>query len=408
MALRDWIRSGRERGASDLHLESGTPLVYRVRGELMPASETVPAEMLLQEIRELLDPNQWEEFTTRRSVDLSRTLGGTRCRINVFQTVRGIGCAIRLLSSFQNNLTDCNLHPSLRNLVLPRSGLVVISGSTGSGKSTTLAALIEEINTTQRRQIIAIESPIEYFFNNRKSFIRQREIPSHSPSFEQAIVDSLRENPDVLVIGEMRTPDVMRLTLNAAETGHLVLATMHSSTSAEALARICLSFPSELQGSIRSQLADCLVGIVCQRLNYLPAFQMRVPECEVLLANTSAKSNIRAGQFGQIQSVLQSGGEEGMWTFERYQRWMEQKRDWVKPTQAVPLDARDQVSTPIPDLQPRKKPVSKKPAGPQAQSNTSANPPRRSDENVIEIPAVEEDLEALAVKISKSTENDDH
>jgi twitching motility protein PilT len=216
-------------------------------------------------------------------------------------------------------------------LVATPTGLVIVSGPTGSGKSTTLAALIEEVNIARAQNIITLESPLEYVYTNRRSFIRQREIPTHSPSFEQAIVDALRENPDVLVISEMRTAEVMRLTLDAAETGHLVLATMHSATCGEALNRICMSFPADLQGSIRAQLADCLVGVVCQRLEYLERWQMRVPRCEVLIPNSGARGTIRAGQFGQIANVIQSGGEEGMWTFDRYQRWMEQQREWMRP-----------------------------------------------------------------------------
>jgi twitching motility protein PilT len=235
------------------------------------------------------------------------------------------------LSPAVSGLRACNLHPQLSKLVEATTGLVVVSGPTGSGKSTTLAALIEEINTSRARHIITLESPLEYVFTNRRSFIRQREIPTHSPSFEQAIVDALRENPDVLVIGEMRTPEVMRLTLNAAETGHLVLATLHSATSIEALSRICMSFPAELQGSIRAQLADCLVGVVCQRLDFLEAQQLRVPRCELLFANIAAKGTIRSGQLSQIANVIQAGGEDGMWTFDRYQRWMETKKDWVRP-----------------------------------------------------------------------------
>ena len=155
-------------------------------------------------------------------------------------------------------------------------------------------------------------------------------MPTHSPSYEQAIVDALREDPDVLVIGEMRTPEVMRLTLNAAETGHLVLTTMHSATCAEALYRIANSFAAEIQTSIRAQLADCLVAVVCQQLEFIEAEGLLAPRCEVLTASSGGKGTIRAGQFSQIANVLQSGGEAGMWTFERYQRWLEQKRDWVK------------------------------------------------------------------------------
>jgi twitching motility protein PilT len=244
---------------------------------------------------------------------------------------------VRLLSSFQNNLRACNLHPELKKLTEPTTGLVILSGPTGSGKSTTLAALIEEINTSSARNIIAIESPIEFIFANRKSYIRQREIPTHSPSYEQALIDALRENPDVLVVGEMRTPEVMRLTLNAAETGHLVIATMHSATCAEALTRMCMSFPADIQGSIRAQLADCFVGVVCQRLDFLSEHQLRVPVCEILLPSAAAKGTIRGGQFSQIANVLQTGGESGMWNFDRYQRWVAQKKDWVLPSVAPPL-----------------------------------------------------------------------
>ncbi|MBI3555842.1 MAG: Flp pilus assembly complex ATPase component TadA [Deltaproteobacteria bacterium] len=398
--LKEWIRLARERGASDLHLESGGPMVLRVRGELQPMGEAVPTETLLQLTRELLDATQWQEFLARRSADLSRTLSNTRCRINIFQTVRGMGLAVRLLSSFQNNLKDCNLHPDLRRLITARNGLVIVSGSTGSGKSTTLAALIEEINATQRRHVIVIESPIEYFFTNRKSFIRQREVPSHSPSFEQAIVDSMRENPDILVIGEMRTPDVMRLTLNAAETGHLVLATMHSSTCAEALTRICMSFPAEIQGSIRGQLADSLVGVVCQRLDYLPQLQMRVPQCEVLFANSAVKSNIRTGQFSQILTAIQAGGDDGMMSFDRYQRWMEQKKDWIKQSQVALLEEDDNTLASIPVFAEAKRPA---PAQPAATRTKSAAPVAKiapSQEGRIEIRPIDEDLEGLAQKIT--------
>ncbi len=271
-----------------------------------------------------------EHLVSRGSADVSLELGGTRCRVNVYRTIRGLALAVRLLTPSVHGLRECNLHPDLRRFTAPTTGLVIVSGPTGSGKSTTLAALIEEINGAEAKNVISLESPIEYVFTNRRSLIRQREIPTHSPSFEQAIVDALRENPDVLVIGEMRTPEVMRLTLNAAETGHLVLATMHSSSCAEALTRIGMSFPAEIQGSIRAQLADCLVGVVCQRLDYLPEHRLRVPRCEVLWGSLAAKATVRSGQMSQIANVIQSGGEDGMWNFDRYQRWMEQKKDWVR------------------------------------------------------------------------------
>jgi twitching motility protein PilT len=303
--------------------------------------------------RELLGNEHWEQFRGRGSADLSINVAGTRCRVNLFQTIRGVALAVRLLTSSTNTLKSCNLHPDLSRLTEAQTGLVIVSGPTGSGKSTTLAAMIEEINASRARNIITIESPIEYLYTNNRSFIRQREVPTHSPSYEQAIVDALRENPDVLVIGEMRTPEAMRLTLNAAETGHLVLATMHSSTCAEALNRMCMSFPAEIQGSIRAQVADCLVAVVCQRLEYLRDYQLRVPLCEVLIANSNAKGTIRGGAFSQLATVIQSGGEDGMWSFDRYRRWMEQKRDWVMPSRQVanpPVDIKPETAPPPPPV----------------------------------------------------------
>jgi twitching motility protein PilT len=329
MIFQEWIRKARELGASDLHAEADGPLIVRIRGKLQPLGETVSAVDLQRMSEGLLGAEGWSGFLSRGSADLSVEVAATRCRINLFRTIRGIALAVRLLAASIKDLRSCNLHPGLRRLTEPATGLVVISGPTGSGKSTTLAALIEEINATHARNIITLESPLEYLHTNRRSFIRQREIPTHSPSFEQAITDALRENPDVLVISEMRTPEVMRLTLNAAETGHLVLATMHSATCAEALTRICMSFPADIQGSIRAQLADCLVGVLCQRLDYLSGQRLRVPRCELLLGNNSAKGTIRVGTFSQLANVIQSSGEDGMWSFDRYGRWIEQQTDWV-------------------------------------------------------------------------------
>lgn len=220
------------------------------------------------------------------------------------------------------------------------------------------------INLSRARNILTLEAPLEYIFTNHKSFIRQREIPTHCASFEQALVDALRENPDVLVVGEMRTPEVIRLTLNAAETGHLVLATMHSATCGEALSRICMSFPAETQGSIRAQLADVLVGVVCQRLEFLAPLQLRVPKCEILFGSSATKATIRSGQMTQIANVILSGGDDGMWTLDRYQRWMEQKNDWVRPA-ARPAGAME-------TFKPMPKPTA---AGP-AESHRSPGPGR--------------------------------
>ena len=166
--------------------------------------------------RETINPEHWDMFAQRRSVDMSRTIEGVRCRFNIFHTSRGIGFAIRLLPAFQPSLESLNLHPDLKALINHPHGFLLISGPTGSGKSTTLAALIQTINLTDARHIVTIESPIEFTFRSRRAFIRQREVGRDTPSFEQALMDSLREDPDVLMVGELREPETMRLTLNAA------------------------------------------------------------------------------------------------------------------------------------------------------------------------------------------------
>ncbi|HLP75704.1 MAG TPA: ATPase, T2SS/T4P/T4SS family, partial [Candidatus Paceibacterota bacterium] len=192
MTLESLIAAAQQQGASDLHLEAGLPAAMRIRGALRTAGEPIPAQTLLGFARQIIGEANWDHFLERRSADLSRTIHGVRCRINVLQTARGIGFAIRLLSTFQTTIEKLNLHPDLRKLVANQHGLVLISGPTGSGKSSTLAALIQEINLTETRHIVTIESPIEYTFRPRKSYIRQREVGRDTPSFEQALLDALR------------------------------------------------------------------------------------------------------------------------------------------------------------------------------------------------------------------------
>jgi twitching motility protein PilT len=400
MVLENLVEKAQSLGASDLHLETGTPAVARIRGELQTVGGVVTGERLVQAGQSLLGAEGWAQFKARGSADMSIAISGSRCRANFFRTVRGMAIAIRLLAPSIKDLRACNLHPDFRKLIDASSGLVIISGPTGSGKSTTLAALIEEINASRAHNIVTLESPLEYIFGNRRSYIRQREIPTHSPSFEQGIIDALRENPDVLVISEMRTPEVMRLTLNAAETGHLVLATMHSANCAEALSRLCMSFPSDIQASIRAQLADCLVGVSCQRLDFLSAHRLRVPRCEILLPSSGAKGTIRTGNFSQLANVLQSGGEEGMWTFDRYQRWMDQVSDWVRPAPA-PVSRHTQIEerNPVFDTSPAIKPA------PLQAAPTKPTPVRSAlSDEVIDVPSEDIDLAELAELAKKVVE----
>jgi twitching motility protein PilT len=331
MNLSAIISSARERRASDVHLEAGLPVAMRVSSNLQVAGEPLPLETVTSVARQVVGEDGWSDFLQRGSADLSRTIEGVRCRINVMQTARGPGLAIRLLSSFTATIEKLNLHPDLKKLIANPHGLILVSGPTGSGKSSTLAALIQEINVTEALHIITLEHPIEYQFRPVKSFIRQREIGRDSPSFDQGLLDAMREDPDVLMVGEMRDPETMRLTLNASETGHLVFGTIHSSSAVEALQRLVLAFPSEIQNSISAQLADCLCAVVCQRLRYESRLGIRLPECEILMPNHAIKNFIRRGEFFKIASVLETGADHGMWTFARYRAWMESRKEWHMP-----------------------------------------------------------------------------
>lgn len=315
----------KENGASDLHLEPGLPLAIRVRGALRVQGEPMQAGVLAEFARSLIGTEEWGQFLARRSFDMSKTIAGSRCRINILQSSRGVGFAIRLLPSFETTLESLNLHPEFKKLVDFSHGLILISGPTGSGKSSTLAAMIQTINLSDARHIVTIECPIEFSFRSRHSFIRQREVGRDTPSFEQALMDSLREDPDVLMVGELRDPETMRLTLNAAETGHLVLATVHSSTCAEAMQRVVGAFPAEIQDNVSAQLADCLIAVISQRLQFRPDIGICVPECEVLVPNNAIKNFIRKREFFKIQSSLETGAEYGMWTFQRYRTWLDKR-----------------------------------------------------------------------------------
>jgi twitching motility protein PilT len=340
MELESLIESAAANGASDLHLEGGMPAALRVRGTLRVTGEPVPPKELTEMARQLIGETQWPAFVERRSYDMSRTIRGVRCRINILHTSRGVGLAIRLLSSFQATIEKLNLHPDLKKLVKNSHGLILVSGPTGCGKSSTLAALIQEINLTETRHIVTVESPIEYSFRPRRAYIRQREVGRDTPSFEQALLDALREDPDVLMVGEMRDPETMRLTLSASETGHLVLATVHSSTCAEALQRVASAFPAEIQSAVCAQLADCLVAVISQRLRFRPDLNIRVPECEILMATHAVKNFIRTRDFFKIISAIETGADNGMWTFQRYAKWLEGRNNFFIPGQsAEPPDA---------------------------------------------------------------------
>ncbi len=353
MDLESLVGLAASNGASDLHLEAGLQPAMRIRGDLRTTGEPLSANVLAEWARGVTGEEEWPRFLEQRSYDCSRNYRGTRCRLNILMTSRGIGFAIRLLSSFTATLEKLNLHPDLKKLVAGHHGLILVSGATGSGKSSTLAALIEQINQTETRHILTIESPIEYTFRPRRAYIRQREVGRDTPSFEQALIDALREDPDVLMVGEMRDPETMRLTLSAAETGHLVMATVHSSTCAEALQRVVSAFPAEIQSSVAAQLADVTLAVISQHLRFRSELGIRVPECEILMPTHAVKNFIRNRDFFKITSSLETGAEHGMWTLQRYRAWLDSRKNWYIPGKSPePADGEPAEAAPTPARPP--------------------------------------------------------
>lgn len=338
MDLAAYVDLAARRGASDLHIEAGLPMALRVRGQLSVMGQPLTPQHTQALARQLLDAQEWEACLQRGSADLACTLAGRRCRINVLRTSRGMGLAVRLLADQQVTIDSLNLHPDLKELIHQPHGLILISGATGCGKTSTQAALIQELNLQRTAHVVTIEQPIEYDLKPVRAFIRQREVGRDTPTFAQGLLDSLREDPDVLMIGEMRESQTMRLTLDACETGHLVLATVHSATPREALQRIVSAFPAEQQPSVCAQLANSLAAVICQRLVWREDVGLRVPECAILRSSSAARANIHKGDFFKLPTTMQTGARDGHWTIERYRGWLDQREHWSMPPVAASAD----------------------------------------------------------------------
>jgi twitching motility protein PilT len=365
-------------GASDLHLEPGLPPAFRIDGKLRIQQGPVRASELKAMAREVAGTEGWTSFLRSRSLDLSRSLAGVRCRINVLQSRRGVGMAIRLLTAFAATVDSLNLHPCLKELAELKHGLVLVSGPTGSGKSSTIAALVQEINQRRPAHVLTLEAPVEHWLKPQRAFIRQREVGRDTPSFEQGLIDALREDPDVIVVGEMRRPETMRLTLDAAETGHLVFSTVHSSSVGEAIHRIGSAFPAEARSSVQAQLADALAAVVCQTLVLRDDLGIRVPECEILRANSAARASIRSGALHQLATVLETGAADGSWTLDRYRRWLAGRERFCVPSRRAPGESAE-VEEPTADLPPLEPAAARGRAAPAVPVATTGEGPTSRD-----------------------------
>jgi len=306
-------------GYSDVHITGGHLIVFRKHGFVnFHRSSKWSHEEVDRLVEGILTPRQLKILKGRSSVDLALSVSHVRLRINVFNTIRGLSIAIRILPGTIPSITGLNLHPSIQQIAGVRAGLVLICGPTGSGKSTTIAAVVDEINREKTVHVVTLEDPIEYRFSSKKSFIQQRELGTHMPSFEQGLIDVLREDPDVIVVGELREKETMRLALNAAESGHLVIASLHASNSEDALYRIFNSFPHEAQEAVRTQVAATLTWLLVQRLEFHHGAGFRVPLLSIMKGTSAVRNIIRENKLAQLESAMQTGKSDGMFTTEGY------------------------------------------------------------------------------------------
>jgi len=308
------------RQASDLHLVAGRHPTIRVDGLLVPlANEPVLSPERTQALGfAMIDEKQQKEFLTDKELDFSYDFKGkARFRVNIYRERGFVAVACRLIPSKIRTLTELNLPKALARFTERSQGLVLITGPIGHGKSTTLAALIDMINHTRNVHIITIEDPVEYLFEPDRAIITQREVGKDTDDFYTALVHTFREDVDVIMIGEMRDPETMATAITAAETGHLIFATLHTNSAAQTIDRIIDSFPAGQQNQIRVQLSAMLLGVVSQRL--IPKVDGgRIPACEIMLASNAIRNLIRENKTHQIDMVIGTSLEDGMISLDKY------------------------------------------------------------------------------------------
>jgi twitching motility protein PilT len=308
------LLEARKKICSDVHISSFYKIILRLDGDLIDYRDTriFTDSEVYEMLYQIMSPEQKKAFLESREIDFSIELSDkSRCRVNAYHATTGPAASFRLIPSEIRSLVSLNAPYILQDLAKLKKGLIMVAGPTGSGKSTTLAAMLDYINNNFMRHIITIEDPVEYIFTNKRSLINQREYGSNTHSFNEALKSSLRQDPDVIMIGEMRDLETFRLALTAAETGHLVLATLHTNSAAQTINRIIDVFPSGERSAVRSILSGSIKAVISQRL-VKKRDGGRCAAFEIMIANSSIRNLIREDKIPQINSIIELSRKNGM------------------------------------------------------------------------------------------------
>lgn len=322
MDLRELLKIAVDRKASDLHIKVGSPPVIRIDNQLIPLSEKprVSQEDAIRMIFSVMNENQKEHFKEKHELDMAYSVPGMgRFRVNVFQQRSTIGMVMRVIPIKVESIEELNLPPVVGKMAMESRGLILVTGATGTGKTTTLASMVEHINMHRTLHIITIEDPIEYLVRDKKCLVNQREVGTDTDSFAEALRSALRQDPDVILVGEMRDYETISTAILAAETGHLVLSTLHTVDATETINRIISVFPPYQQRQVRLQLASLLKGIISMRLIPRADGRGRVPAAEIMVATTTIRECIvDADRTRKIPDFIAAGHSQyGMQTFDQ-------------------------------------------------------------------------------------------
>jgi len=304
----------KEQGASDLHLSSGSQPIFRLHGEMVRLNfKSLVHEEIQALLYEILSDKQKSEFEAKRDLDFAYSIPDlARFRGNIMMQHKGVAAVFRMIPSKILTADELALPEGVRKMTMLKKGLVLVTGPTGSGKSTTLAAMIDLINSSRKEHILTLEDPLEFIHENKLSLLNQRQIGEHSESFTAALRAALREDPDVILVGEMRDLETISLAMTAAETGHLVFGTLHTNSAAKTIDRIIDVFPRDGQEQVRAMLSESLKGVVCQQLLKAAEGKGRVAAFEILVGTPAIANLIREGKTFQIPSIIQTARKDGM------------------------------------------------------------------------------------------------